>query len=90
MGYLICQKRRGYYKLKPGELLEEFSDTCTCGGKLRYAHSIDVVRENTTFQKQQKQNNKTKTEKNEDQKKSKKTKNKQNYFLVLIVGFPFI
>lgn len=45
MGYLICEKCKGYYKLKPGENQEDFTDTCACGGKLRYAVDIDVVDE---------------------------------------------
>lgn len=43
MGYLICQDCKGYYELQPGENPEDFDDECECGGKLRYAVSIDVV-----------------------------------------------
>lgn len=41
MGYLICEKCRGYYKLQKGESLSDF-DCCQCGGKLKYYEdSID-------------------------------------------------
>lgn len=42
-GYLLCRKCNGYYKLKPGESQEDFTETCTCGGKLEYVINIDVV-----------------------------------------------
>ena len=63
MGYLVCQECKGYYKLQDGESPKDFTDKCACGGKLRYAVSIDVVGENTTFQSKQrntKQNKKNK------------------------------
>jgi|GEM_PF-3578559 len=40
MGYLICDKCGGYYKLKEGELADDFEE-CQCGGKLRYVDDID-------------------------------------------------
>lgn len=68
MGYLVCQKCRGYYEFQTGELPSDFTDKCTCGGKLRYSHSIDVVGQNTTFKTKKKnteqsQDNNKKTEK---------------------------
>ena len=69
MGYLVCQKCRGYYKLKSGEYSTDFTDKCACGGKLRYAHSIDVVGENTTFQSK-----KRNTEQNKQHKTNQKIK----------------
>lgn len=36
MGYLVCDKCGGYYKLQPGESPENFGDQCECGGKLSY------------------------------------------------------
>ena len=42
MAYLICDKCGGYYELQEGESPEDFSDTCECGGKLRYDENIDV------------------------------------------------
>ncbi len=35
MGYLICTKCKGYYKLQPEEYPEDFA-ICTCGGELKY------------------------------------------------------
>lgn len=43
MGYLICNKCRGYYKLQPGDNPDDFTDKCACGGDLRYAIDIEVV-----------------------------------------------
>jgi len=40
MGYLICDKCGGYYKLEKGESAGDFDD-CQCGGKLRYVDSLD-------------------------------------------------
>lgn len=40
MGYVICEKCGGYYELQPGEHPEDFSDTCECGGKLRYERRV--------------------------------------------------
>ncbi len=39
MPYLICEKCNGYYELQEGESPEMF-ETCNCGGKLRYTHSL--------------------------------------------------
>lgn len=36
MGYLVCDKCKGYYTLQPGESPDDFSDKCECGGKLKY------------------------------------------------------
>ena len=36
MGYLVCEKCGGYYKLQPGESPEDFDNECECGGKLKY------------------------------------------------------
>jgi hypothetical protein len=57
-GYLICKECRGYYKLQDGELPVDFTDKCDCGGKLRYALSIDVVGENKIFQNTKNNNDK--------------------------------
>lgn len=40
MGYLICDKCGGYYKLEEGESADDF-DVCECGAKLRYVDNID-------------------------------------------------
>ncbi len=66
MGYLICDKCRGYYKLQPGELPADFTDKCPCGGNLRFGMSRDVVGENKSFQTKQRN-----TEQNEQYKKTK-------------------
>lgn len=39
-GYLVCDNCRSYYALQPGEVPGDFSDTCDCGGKLRYFNNI--------------------------------------------------
>ena len=39
MGYVICEKCGGYYKLEKGESFEDF-DRCQCGGSLKYVKSI--------------------------------------------------
>lgn len=46
MGYLICEKCGGYYKLQEGESLDDF-ESCECGGKLNYTDSFneDLVSE---------------------------------------------
>ena len=31
MGYLVCDKCRGYYKLEPDESPDDFEDECECG-----------------------------------------------------------
>jgi len=38
MDYLICEKCKNYYKLKPGEKPEDFSSKCECGKKLKYTN----------------------------------------------------
>ncbi|NYB27175.1 MAG: hypothetical protein HVN34_07580 [Methanobacteriaceae archaeon] len=40
-GYLVCDKCNQYYKLRPGESPEDFTDECECGGKLKYYDNID-------------------------------------------------
>jgi len=39
MGYLICEKCGGYYKLQEGEKADNY-DYCQCGGKLKYFDHI--------------------------------------------------
>jgi len=41
MPYLICNKCKGYYKLKEGESLEDFEE-CECGGSLREFESLNI------------------------------------------------
>lgn len=41
MGYLKCDKCGGYYELQPGEHASDFSDTCQCGGKLKYVANLN-------------------------------------------------
>ena len=55
MGYLVCDKCGGYYKLQEGKSAEDF-ETCQCGGKLRYVDNLDEyltnredVNENSTI-----------------------------------------
>ena len=43
MGYLICGKCKGYYKLQSGESRKDFVGDCDCGGKLRYVENLDIV-----------------------------------------------
>lgn len=43
MGYLVCDKCKGYYELKDGESPEDFENECDCGGKLVYAERIDNI-----------------------------------------------
>jgi len=40
MPYLVCEKCKGYYKLKPGESSKDF-EKCNCGGKLKLVDSIE-------------------------------------------------
>ncbi len=42
MGYLICEKCKNYYKLKPGEKLEDYSRECECGKKLKYTINFHI------------------------------------------------
>ncbi|MCC7560649.1 MAG: hypothetical protein KO318_09530 [Methanobacterium sp.] len=40
-GYLVCDKCLEYYKLQPGESLDDFIEECECGGRLKYHYNID-------------------------------------------------
>ncbi|MEN6592046.1 MAG: hypothetical protein ABFC12_02230 [Methanobacterium sp.] len=44
-GYLVCHDCGGYYQLQPGESPDDFSDTCDCGGELKYYEDIDWLLE---------------------------------------------
>ncbi len=46
MGYLVCERCGGYYKLKPGESPNKFSDNCECGGKLKYVENLKTTDKN--------------------------------------------
>lgn len=81
MGYLICQKCRGYYKLQDGESPKDFTDTCACGGKLRYAVSIDVVGENKTFQSKKRNNEQNPQEDKRKRKKQRSGKGRERPIL---------
>jgi len=37
--YLVCKSCGTYYQIPEGESLEDYSDTCECGGKLKYLGS---------------------------------------------------
>ena len=39
-GYLVCESCGGYYKLQSDESPNDFSDTCECGGELKYYEDI--------------------------------------------------
>lgn len=55
-GYLLCDKCRGYYRLKSDESPRDFTDKCNCGGKIRFSKSIDVIgttNKERTFEKRQ-------------------------------------
>lgn len=39
-GYLVCNKCEGYYELEPGESADDFSDECTCGGRLEHHETL--------------------------------------------------
>lgn len=41
LGYLICDKCRGYYELQEGEFQDSFDKNCDCGGKLEYFDNLD-------------------------------------------------
>jgi len=45
-GYLLCDKCNEYYELQPGELPNDFSDECNCGGNLRFVTNIEGLNEN--------------------------------------------
>lgn len=42
LGYLICDRCHGKYRLKPGESPSDFSG-CSCGGNLRYVSDTDSL-----------------------------------------------
>jgi len=42
MRFIVCDDCGGYYKLEPGESLEDFAE-CQCGGHLRYAQSFEEI-----------------------------------------------
>ncbi len=42
-GYLVCDECEGYYELSFGERVDDFSDKCQCGGKLRFVEGLDQV-----------------------------------------------
>ena len=44
-GYLVCEKCGGYYQLQPGESPEDFSDTCECGGTLKFSEVLSLDEE---------------------------------------------
>jgi hypothetical protein len=46
MGYLICDKCKGYYELQKGESVDSFSLTCDCGGKLKYLETLESFDKN--------------------------------------------
>lgn len=43
MGYLKCDNCGGHYELKNNESLDDFSDTCDCGGTLNYFESNNPI-----------------------------------------------
>ena len=45
MGYLICEKCKGYYTLQDGESAKDF-ESCECGGKLIYSESLNDTYKN--------------------------------------------
>ena len=47
MGYLVCEKCGGYYKLKEGERIEDFKG-CQCGGKFKYINSLKELNSKRT------------------------------------------
>ena len=50
MGYLVCEKCKGYYKLKKGESAQDFSK-CECDGNLKcYDDVADFIEENLTLE----------------------------------------
>lgn len=87
MGYLVCQNCKGYYKLQPGENPEDFTNTCACGGNLRYAVSIDVVNNKTHFHINQK-TNKREHKKERTDEKTRPNKDKED-LIDLLVDFRY-
>ena len=50
MGYLVCEKCKGYYKLKKGESAEDFSK-CDCDGNLKFYNDVvDFIEEKLTLE----------------------------------------
>ncbi|CDG65030.1 MAG: hypothetical protein PWQ15_1192 [Methanobacterium sp.] len=49
MTYLICESCGGYYQLKEGERVEDFSDECECGGKLFYTENLPETEEEEIY-----------------------------------------
>lgn len=45
MGYLICEKCKGYYALQDGESAKDF-ESCECGGKLIYSEFLKDTNKN--------------------------------------------
>lgn len=43
MGYLVCEKCQGYYKLKKGEAIDNF-EGCQCGGNFKYVGNFDELK----------------------------------------------
>ena len=43
MGYLICSKCKGYYQITDGQSPGNYTDQCSCGGKIRYVDNLDIV-----------------------------------------------
>ena len=52
MGYLVCEKCKGYYKLREDESWEDFSN-CECDGNLKYYRDIiDFIQENLILEEE--------------------------------------
>ena len=52
MGYLVCEKCKGYYKLREDESWEDFSN-CECDGNLKYYRDIiDFIQENLMLEEE--------------------------------------
>ena len=43
MGFIVCDKCRGYYELQEGESPSNFTDKCECGGKLKYSENLKDI-----------------------------------------------
>jgi hypothetical protein len=41
-GYLVCDTCGGYYELQLGELPDDFSDECECGGNLKHSKTVNL------------------------------------------------
>jgi ribosomal protein L40E len=46
MGYLICDKCKGYYEFQNSESSDNFSLKCDCGGKLKYFETLESSDDN--------------------------------------------